>query len=88
MACGATIGESRLILQGSVGKYNKKSSVQSGADTTNARQFARNAQANIEIALKYLTEKQGLKLVNIGAYDFAEGKLSIILGLVWTLILK
>lgn len=76
-----------LLSKGSVGKYNKRSSIQSGTETTSARQHARNAQANIDIALKYLTENQGIKIVNIGAYDFAEGNLRIILGLVWTLIL-
>lgn len=48
-----------ILSKGSVGKYSRKSSVQSGAETTNARQFARNAQANIDIALRYLMEKCG-----------------------------
>ena len=77
-----------LLSKGSVGPYSKRNSVASASQTTNARQFARNAQANIDIALKYLTEKQGIKLVNVSAYDFAEGNLRIILGVIWSLILK
>ena len=42
---------------------------------------------NLSIALRFL-EREGIKLVNIGAEDIFEGNANIILGLIWTLILK
>jgi len=42
---------------------------------------------NVLIALKFI-EAEGLKLVNIGPEDIVDGKLRLILGLIWTLILR
>ncbi|CAG5128720.1 unnamed protein product, partial [Candidula unifasciata] len=42
--------------------------------------------ANIKTALQFL-EKKKIKLVNINATSIAEGKPSIVLGLIWTIIL-
>jgi len=42
---------------------------------------------NLNIALKFV-KKEGLTLVNIGAEDIYGGNLKIILGLIWTLILR
>jgi len=39
------------------------------------------------LALKFI-EAEGLKLVNIGPEDIVDGKLRLILGLIWTLILR
>ena len=50
--------------------------------------IARNAQANVDIALKFLTQTEKIRLENIGAVDFADGNLRIILGLIWTLVMK
>ena len=41
---------------------------------------------NVNIALSFL-EADGLTLVNIDSTDIVDGKLKLILGLVWTLIL-
>ena len=41
---------------------------------------------NVNIALGFL-EAEGLTLVNIDSTDIVDGKLKLILGLVWTLIL-
>ena len=41
---------------------------------------------NVNIALSFL-ERDGLTLVNIDSTDIVDGKLKLILGLVWTLIL-
>ena len=41
---------------------------------------------NVNIALSFL-EEDGLTLVNIDSTDIVDGKLKLILGLVWTLIL-
>ena len=41
---------------------------------------------NVNIALSFL-EMDGLTLVNIDSTDIVDGKLKLILGLVWTLIL-
>jgi len=43
---------------------------------------------NTLIALDFLTKKEGIKLVNISNQDITEGKLKLILGLIWTLILR
>jgi len=42
---------------------------------------------NINIGLQYIKNK-GVKLVGIGAEDIHDGKSSLILGLIWTLILR
>jgi hypothetical protein len=42
---------------------------------------------NLNICLKYIKAKN-IKLVGIGAEDIHDGKLSLILGLIWTLILR
>lgn len=42
---------------------------------------------NLAIVVKFLTEKEKIKLVNIGAEDIFQGNARIILGLIWTLIL-
>ena len=41
---------------------------------------------NVNIALSFL-EADGLTLVNIDSTDIVDGKLKLILGLIWTLIL-
>ena len=43
---------------------------------------------NINAALTYLTEKRGIRLVGIGARDVLEGSEKLILGLLWTIILR
>eukprot|EP00004_Rigifila_ramosa_P016918 TRINITY_DN405_c0_g1_i5.p1 TRINITY_DN405_c0_g1~~TRINITY_DN405_c0_g1_i5.p1 ORF type:complete len:932 (-),score=246.30 TRINITY_DN405_c0_g1_i5:34-2649(-) len=43
---------------------------------------------NINAALGFLSKEESIKLVNIGNADLIEGNLKIILGLVWSLILK
>jgi len=42
---------------------------------------------NCNIAVKFI-QTEGLKLVNIGGDDIANGRLKLILGLIWTLILR
>lgn len=42
---------------------------------------------NINVSLKYIREK-GIKLVSIGGEDIYAGNLKLILGLIWTLILR
>jgi len=42
---------------------------------------------NLQIALDFI-KGEGIKLVNIGAGDLADGNLRLILGLVWTLIIR
>ena len=42
---------------------------------------------NTKIALNFI-QQDGVKLVNIGPEDIVDGKLNLILGLLWTLILK
>jgi filamin len=81
------IGLCEIVAKGSVGKYNKTSPIQGGEATTNARQFARNAQANCDIAINFI-KAQGVRLENVGAVDIVEGNLRIILGFVWSLILR
>eukprot|EP00042_Codosiga_hollandica_P034229 m.238495 g.238495 ORF g.238495 m.238495 type:complete len:638 (-) comp54356_c0_seq2:167-2080(-) len=41
---------------------------------------------NIDIALQFLQRHEKIKLVNISALDISEGKATLILGLVWTMI--
>lgn len=42
---------------------------------------------NVSIALKFIAD-EGLKLVNIGPEDIVDGRLKLILGMIWTLILR
>jgi len=42
---------------------------------------------NLAIVIKWLTEEEKIKFVNIGAEDIHSGNARIILGLIWTLIL-
>lgn len=42
---------------------------------------------NVCVALKFLTDDEGIKLVNIDSSDIVDCKLKLILGLIWTLIL-
>eukprot|EP00008_Paramoeba_atlantica_P014799 CAMPEP_0201477146 /NCGR_PEP_ID=MMETSP0151_2-20130828/2224_1 /ASSEMBLY_ACC=CAM_ASM_000257 /TAXON_ID=200890 /ORGANISM="Paramoeba atlantica, Strain 621/1 / CCAP 1560/9" /LENGTH=642 /DNA_ID=CAMNT_0047857771 /DNA_START=42 /DNA_END=1971 /DNA_ORIENTATION=- len=42
---------------------------------------------NVNIALEFL-KNEGIKLVNIGASDIVNGSIKLILGLIWTLILR
>jgi len=66
-----------IISAKSLGKYNK-----------NPRKNIR-AQLleNCAIPLKFL-QKEGLKLVGIGPEDIVDGELKLILGLIWTIILR
>jgi len=58
-----------------INRYNKKPT------------FRPQKLENINIALKFI-EEQNIKLVNIDASDILKGNRKLILGLVWTLILK
>lgn len=42
---------------------------------------------NVSVALKFLEIDEGIKIVNIDSSDIVDGKLKLILGLIWTLIL-
>ncbi|XP_015782662.1 filamin-A isoform X2 [Tetranychus urticae] len=42
---------------------------------------------NVNIALNFLTQQEGIKIVNIDSTDVVDGHLKLILGLIWTLIL-
>ncbi|XP_034485146.1 filamin-A-like isoform X2 [Drosophila innubila] len=42
---------------------------------------------NVSIALKFLQGEEGIKIVNIDSSDIVDGKLKLIMGLVWTLII-
>lgn len=59
----------------SVGFYNKHPRIGIQKNENNA------------IALNFLVA-EGIKLVNIGAEDITDGRLKLILGLIWTLILR
>eukprot|EP00731_Ephydatia_muelleri_P018455 Em0011g495a len=65
-----------VLSQKPFGKYNKK-----------ARIHAQRME-NIDMALDFITRKEKVRLVNIGSADIASGNLKLILGLIWTLILK
>lgn len=43
---------------------------------------------NLQLCLDYITKVEGIKLVNVGAEDLNSGNIRIILGLIWTLILR
>jgi len=60
----------------SLGKYNKH-------PTINIQKLE-----NIQLCLDYITKVEGIKLVNVGADDINSGNIRIILGLIWTLILR
>ncbi|GAU93664.1 hypothetical protein RvY_05566 [Ramazzottius varieornatus] len=42
---------------------------------------------NVSVALNFLQEDENIKLVNIDSTDIVDGRLKLILGLIWTLIL-
>lgn len=42
---------------------------------------------NVQTALKFV-QSEGIRLVNIGSEDFVDHKLTLILGFIWTLILR
>jgi len=42
---------------------------------------------NVTMSLKFLEQDEGIKLVNIDSSDLVDGKLKLIMGLIWTLIL-
>lgn len=42
---------------------------------------------NVDTALRFLTDEEKVKLVNISSSDIVEGNLKLIMGLMWTLIL-
>lgn len=42
---------------------------------------------NVSVALKFLEDDEEIKIVNIDSTDIVDGKLKLILGLIWTLIL-
>mmetsp|Transcript_3193 Transcript_3193/g.5956 ORF Transcript_3193/g.5956 Transcript_3193/m.5956 type:complete len:312 (+) Transcript_3193:97-1032(+) len=58
-----------------IGKYNKHPVI------------IQQKMENLNIALNFLV-KEGLKFVNVGAEDIVSGNLRIILGLIWTIILR
>lgn len=65
-------------------------------DVTNKRlgKFDRNPQIDIQkiqncgLALNFVTEQLGVRLVGIGAEDIVNGELKLILGLLWSLFRK
>ncbi|KAH9924294.1 actinin-like protein [Epithele typhae] len=59
----------------SLGRYNK-----------NPRMRVQKAE-NVNKALEFITSR-GVKLTNIGAEDIVDGDLKLILGMIWTLILR
>jgi len=64
------------VLSGkSLGRYNKKPSMKV------------QKMENVTLALNFL-KKEGVKLVNIGAEDIVEGDEKLILGLLWSIILR
>eukprot|EP00731_Ephydatia_muelleri_P018457 Em0011g497a len=64
-----------VLSQKRLGKFNKK-----------PRMHAQRME-NVEIALQFITQKEKIRLVNIGSGDIVGGNLKLILGLIWTLIL-
>ncbi|KZW01516.1 hypothetical protein EXIGLDRAFT_64789 [Exidia glandulosa HHB12029] len=59
----------------SLGRYNK-----------NPRMRVQKAE-NVNLALEFITSR-GVKLTNIGPEDIIDGNLKLILGMIWTLILR
>ncbi|KAL5501779.1 AIN1_1 [Sanghuangporus vaninii] len=59
----------------SLGRYNK-----------NPRMRVQKAE-NVNLALEFITSR-GVKLTNIGPEDIMDGNLKLILGMIWTLILR
>jgi len=66
-----------LISSKSLGKYTKESKIK----------FVQHEMGNLELCLKFIKE-EGLRLENIGAVDIHRGNGKLILGLIWTLILR
>lgn len=64
-----------LISSKSLGKYDKKPKMEL------------TMLGNIDLALRFI-QSEGLKLVNIGPKDIYQGTPKLILGLIWTLILR
>jgi len=64
-----------IISNKSVGRYNKHPRIPT------------QKYENTGIAMKFI-QSEGIKVVNIGNTDITDGNLKIILGLIWTLILK
>jgi filamin len=58
-----------------IGRYSKK-----------PRMYAQKME-NVDLALKFLTKVEKIKIVNIGSGDIVNGNLKLTLGLIWTLIL-
>lgn len=50
-------------------------------------QFRSQKLENVSVALKFLQEDEGIRIVNIDSTDIVDCKLKLILGLIWTLIL-
>lgn len=71
----------------SVGRYDKNQAVSSGTATTRGRQQQMHALSNIEKAFKLLDEEQ-VKFVNIGPEDIMKCSQRLVLGMIWTLILR
>jgi filamin len=71
----ALINLLEIISSKSLGKYNKKVKVRS-----------QNLE-NVLLSLNFL-RTENIKLVNIGAEDIVDGRLKLILGLIWTIILR
>jgi filamin len=42
---------------------------------------------NVTLGLKFLEDDEGIRIVNIDSTDIVDGRLKLILGLIWTLIL-
>jgi hypothetical protein len=65
------------ILSGkSIGRYNKHPRV------------PMQVQENCAIVYDYITKSEGIKLVNISGADIYDGNEKLLLGLIWTLILR
>lgn len=64
-----------LLSHKKLGRYNKKPRIHA------------QRMENVDMVLTFITEKERIRLVNIGSGDIVEGNLKLILGLVWTLIL-
>eukprot|EP00808_Paulinella_micropora_P014434 g10107.t1 len=66
-----------LISSKSLGKYTERKKIK----------FLQHEIGNLELCLKFIKDEQ-LRLENIGANDIHEGNGKLILGLIWTLILR
>ena len=63
-----------MLAQKRVGRFNKRPT------------FRQMKMENVAVALTFL-ENERIKIVNIDAQSIVDGKLKLILGLIWTLIL-